>query len=68
MAKGGMGDALTGVIAAFLVRGMTPLDAARAGVFIHGLAGDLTCEVLGEQAMLTPDVIEHLGAAFKVVR
>jgi NAD(P)H-hydrate epimerase len=64
MAKGGMGDALTGVIVAFLAQGMAPVDAARAGVFVHGLAGDLTHEKLGERAMLTTDLIEHLGAAF----
>jgi len=68
MAKGGMGDALTGIVAAFLAQRMTPLDAARAGVFLHGLAGDLAREALGEQAMLTTDVIEHLGAALKAVR
>jgi NAD(P)H-hydrate epimerase len=68
MAKGGMGDALTGIVAAFLAQRMTPLDAARAGVFLHGVAGDLAREVLGEQAMLTTDVIEHLGAALKTVR
>jgi len=64
MAKGGMGDALTGIIGAFLAQGMAPFDAARAGVFMHGLAGDLAREKLGERAMLTTDLIEHLGAAF----
>ena len=64
MAKGGMGDALTGIIGAFLAQGMTPLDAARAGVFIHGLAGDLANERFGERSMQTTDLIEHLGAAF----
>jgi NAD(P)H-hydrate epimerase len=64
MAKGGMGDALTGVIVAFLAQGMAPVDAARAGVFVHGLAGDFARAELGERAMLTTDLIEHLGAAF----
>ncbi|MGA2605476.1 MAG: NAD(P)H-hydrate dehydratase [Verrucomicrobiia bacterium] len=64
MAKGGMGDALTGIIGAFLAQGMAPADAARAGVFIHGLAGDLASEAVGERAMLTSDLIGHLGAAF----
>jgi hydroxyethylthiazole kinase-like uncharacterized protein yjeF len=64
MAKGGMGDALTGIIGALLAQGMTPLDAARAGAFVHGLAGDLACQKLGEQAMLPTDLIDHLGAAF----
>jgi NAD(P)H-hydrate epimerase len=64
MAKGGMGDALTGIIGAFLAQGMAALDAARVGVFIHGLAGDLANEKLGARAMLTTDLIEHLGPAF----
>jgi NAD(P)H-hydrate epimerase len=64
MAKGGSGDALTGIIGAFLAQGMAPADAARAGVFIHGLAGDLASETVGERSMLTSDLIGHLGAAF----
>jgi NAD(P)H-hydrate epimerase len=64
MAKGGMGDALTGIIGAFLAQGMAALAAARAGVFLHGLAGDLASEKLGARAMLTTDLIEHLGPSF----
>ncbi len=64
MAKGGMGDALTGIIGAFLAQGMAPADAARAAVFIHGLAGDLASQTVGERAMLTSDLIGHLGMAF----
>lgn len=64
MAKGGMGDALTGITGALLAQGLTAFDAARAGVFLHGLAGDLASEKLGPQAMLTTDLIEHLGVAF----
>ncbi|WP_457637757.1 NAD(P)H-hydrate dehydratase [Oceanithermus sp.] len=41
MASGGMGDVLSGVIAAFLAAGLQPYDAARLGVYLHGLAGDL---------------------------
>lgn len=64
MAKGGSGDALTGIIGAFLAQGMAPADAALAGVYIHGLAGDLASAAVGERAMLTSDLIGHLGAAF----
>jgi NAD(P)H-hydrate epimerase len=64
MAKGGMGDALTGIVGSFLAQGLTAFDAARASVFFHGLAGDLANERLGARAMLTTDLIEHLGAAF----
>jgi NAD(P)H-hydrate epimerase len=67
MAKGGMGDALTGIIGAFIARGMTPLDAARAGVFLHGLAGDIAREDLGEHVMLTTDLIQRLGAALHTI-
>jgi hydroxyethylthiazole kinase-like uncharacterized protein yjeF len=64
MAKGGMGDALTGVVGALLAQGLSPLDAARVGVFVHGLAGDLAREKHGERAMLVSDLILNLGAAF----
>ena len=64
MAKGGMGDALTGMIGAFLAQGLSPLDAARAGVFLHGLAGDIALERHGEQSLLASDLISSLGAAF----
>lgn len=63
MAKGGMGDALTGMIGAFLAQGLSPLDAARAGVFLHGLAGDIARDRHGERAMLATDLILCLGAA-----
>ena len=64
MAKGGMGDVLTGMIGAFLAQGLSPLDAARAGVFLHGSAGDIARERHGERALLASDVISSLGAAF----
>jgi len=64
MARGGVGDALTGIIGALLAQGLTALDAARAGVFVHGRAGDLACERWGERAMLANDLILNLGSAF----
>lgn len=66
MAKGGMGDALTGIIGALLAQRMTPSDAARAGVFWHGLAGDLAAEKYGERSMLATDLIEALGRAWHI--
>jgi ADP-dependent NAD(P)H-hydrate dehydratase / NAD(P)H-hydrate epimerase len=64
MAKGGMGDALTGIIGALLAQRMTPLEAAKAGVFWHGLAGDFAAEKCSEHSMLATDLIEALGAAW----
>ena len=68
MAKGGMGDALTGIIGALLAQGLPPIEAAKAGVFLHGRAGDLAAERLGETALLATDLIAALGAAFRNTR
>lgn len=64
MATGGSGDVLTGLMAGLLAQGMMPLEAALAGVFLHGVAGDLARNDLGEEALIAGDMIDHLGAAF----
>jgi len=64
MAKGGMGDALTGIIGALLAQGLPALEAAKAGVFFHGRAGDLAAQRVSESALLATDLIAALGAAF----
>jgi NAD(P)H-hydrate epimerase len=63
MATGGTGDVLTGLIAALVAQGMTPYDAARLGVHVHGLAGDLAAEDLGQVAMIASDLIRYLPQA-----
>ena len=68
MAKGGSGDALTGVIAALLAQGLTPLSAAVLGVYAHGLAGDLAAEDLGRDGMLPSDLIDRLPLAWRKIR
>lgn len=65
MAKGGMGDALTGIIGALLAQGLAPLEAAKAGVFCHGLAGDLAAARVGQTSLLATDLIASLGPAFQ---
>jgi len=67
MATGGSGDVLTGLITGLLAQGMTPMDAALAGVYLHGLAGDMAAAELGQQALIAGDMIDYLGAAFKDV-
>ena len=68
MATGGSGDVLTGVITGLLAQGMSPLDAALAGVYLHGLAGDLAAETLGEEALIAGDMVHFLGEAFLELR
>ena len=65
MATGGSGDVLTGLLTALLAQGYEPLDAARLGVYVHGLAGDLAAEVLGVEATIASSIVEHLGDAFQ---
>jgi len=64
MATGGSGDALTGIAAAWLAQGLSPLDAASLAAFVHGLAGDEAARRLGEIAMTAGDLIESLPAAY----
>lgn len=63
MGTGGMGDVLTGVVAAQLARSLTPWDAARAGVWLHARAGNLAAAALGERALLASDLAAYLGRA-----
>jgi len=58
-----MGDVLTGVIAAFLAQGLAPYDAARLGVFVHGLAADLAHASVGTLGMVAGDVTAALPRA-----
>ena len=64
MATGGTGDVLTGIITGLLAQRYAPLDAARLGVYLHGLAGDLARVELGMQGMIASDLINFLPAAF----
>lgn len=65
MATGGSGDVLAGLIAALWAQGLSPLDAARAGVYLHGTAGDLAAWQLGEISLVAEDIAHFLGPAFR---
>ncbi|MEA2106379.1 MAG: NAD(P)H-hydrate dehydratase [Bacteroidota bacterium] len=64
MATAGSGDVLTGMILSLFGQGYHPADAAKIGVYLHGLAGDLASEKLGEEAMIASDIIENIGNAY----
>jgi NAD(P)H-hydrate epimerase len=63
MASAGMGDVLTGMIAGLLAQGLSAWDAARAGVYLHGLAGDLAAATIGEPGLIAGDVITAIPHA-----
>ncbi len=65
MATGGTGDVLTGVIAGLLAIGLGAFEAARLGAHVHGLAGDIAAEEVGELSLSAVDVLGNLPAAFR---
>jgi len=68
MATGGMGDVLSGVIAALLARGNDPLEAACAGVYLHGLAGDILRDEIGDIGLTAMDAADRIPKAIVKVR
>jgi NAD(P)H-hydrate epimerase len=60
MASGGMGDVLTGIIGGFLAQRIPPEDAARLGVFVHGLAGDIAARERGQAGIIAGDLADVL--------
>ncbi|HQG45318.1 MAG TPA: NAD(P)H-hydrate dehydratase, partial [bacterium] len=68
MATAGSGDVLTGVIAGLLAQGLSPLDAALCGVWLHGAAGDLARDRKGEMGMIAGDLLETLPTAIQMLR
>ena len=63
MATVGMGDVLTGAIAALIAQGLAPYDAARLGVYAHGLAGDRVAGEKGQYGLVAGDVAEAMPLA-----
>ena len=64
MATGGTGDVLTGIVAALVAQGLEAWQAARLAVHVHGLAGDLAAEQVGQVSLIAPDLIDFLPVAF----
>ena len=67
MATAGIGDVLTGVIAALMGQGLSSFDAACAGTLAHAQAGDFAADDLGEMAMIAGDIIDRLPDVWKSV-
>lgn len=68
MSKGGSGDVLSGIIGSAVAQGISPYDAACAGVYMHGLAGDAAAEKFGQEAMLPRDIVGCLSDAFRILK
>jgi hydroxyethylthiazole kinase-like uncharacterized protein yjeF len=67
MATGGTGDVLTGMVAGLLAQGLLPFEAAAAATYLHGLAGDLAADLLGEASLVAGDLLESLPIAIQQV-
>lgn len=64
LSRGGSGDILAGMIAGLAAQGLSPLDAAVCGVWLHGAAADQCAKRLGQYGMLPHDIFTDLGALF----
>ncbi|MBU8934422.1 MAG: NAD(P)H-hydrate dehydratase [candidate division Zixibacteria bacterium] len=67
MATGGSGDVLTGAIGSLLAQGMSTIDAAICGTYLHGLAGDFAAMELSERSMIAGDIVDFLPEAFSLL-
>lgn len=67
MATAGSGDVLTGIIAALIAQGYKPERAALIGVYVHGLAGDIAADRLGEHGVTASDIADSAGIAISEI-
>lgn len=67
MAKGGMGDVLTGLITGLMAQRYSLPEAAILGVYLHGLAGDIAAEKYSQEAMQASDLLQCIGDAWKTI-
>lgn len=67
MATAGSGDVLTGIITGLIAQGYESFEAAKLGVYLHGLAGDYAMEKWSENGMTAGDIIDNMGKAIKLI-
>ncbi len=67
MATAGSGDVLTGIITGLLAQKYSQFQACLLGVYLHGLAGDLAADKTSKEAMISGDIVDFLGEAFKKI-
>ncbi len=67
LAKGGSGDTLTGIIVSLLAQGLEPIDAACAGVWMHGKCADFVAEHKAEATILASDCVERLSDVYHLL-
>lgn len=65
MAVGGSGDVLAGIITAMVGQGIEPLEAAAMAAWLHGAAGDLCAQEIGQYGMLPTDLLTRLPRLMK---
>ena len=67
MATAGSGDVLSGVITSFIGQGYEPLSATIMAVYLHGLAGEIASNELGDESVLAGDIAKNIGRAVKTL-
>ena len=67
MAKGGMGDVLTGVLLGLVSGGIPPLESALIGVYAHGMAADILASEKGKRGVCAGEVAEGMGKAWRIL-
>jgi NAD(P)H-hydrate epimerase len=65
LATAGSGDVLSGIIAGFMAQGLSPFDAARLGVYVHGLTADVLAGEIGEHGLIAGDLLQMVPGVIK---
>jgi NAD(P)H-hydrate epimerase len=65
MATAGSGDVLSGILGGLIVQHKDFLEAILAGIYLHGLSGDIAIPKIGERSLVAGDLIKYLSKAVK---